>query len=476
VIGAAGLGTYLKGFKTGRIDSIAVLPLNIRSNDPDADYISDGITESINNSLARLPDLKVIPHSVALHYKGKALDSQKVGDALGVQAVLTGRVAQRGDELTIGVELDDVRNGKQLWGQQYNRGVADLLAVQNDIAREVSQRLRSQLSAADRKKQTIGSTGNPEAYQLYLKGKYYTSKFTKDGFSKGIDYLNKAIAADPNYALAYSALAYNYINQDDWFIAPKEAGPKARDAAKKALAIDASDAGAHLALAIEAQWYEWDWVAAEREFKRAIGLNPNDSDAYGYYSWYLAPMGRKDQALAEAERGRQADPLSSLANFGPGSILVFTRQWDRAIEQLRSAIELDSNYWFDHCFLGRAYEQKGRLWEAIAEFQRALDLEKDNTEIWSGIGHAYALSGNMAGAQKVLDHLKKLSAQSYVAPYNVAVIYAGLRDKDQTFSWLNRAYDERSYLLAIYLTTDARLDYLHSDPRYVELRRHIGLP
>jgi len=224
VIGAAGLGTYLKGFKTGRIDSIAVLPLNIRSNDPDADYISDGITESINNSLARLPDLKVIPHSVALHYKGKALDSQKVGDALGVQAVLTGRVAQRGDELTIGVELDDVRNGKQLWGQQYNRGVADLLAVQNDIAREVSQRLRSQLSAADRKKQTIGSTGNPEAYQLYLKGKYYTSKFTKDGFSKGIDYLNKAIAADPNYALAYSALAYNYINQDDWFIPPKGCG------------------------------------------------------------------------------------------------------------------------------------------------------------------------------------------------------------------------------------------------------------
>jgi serine/threonine-protein kinase len=217
--------------------------------------------------------------------------------------------------------------------------------------------------------------------------------------------------------LAYSALAYNYINQDDWFIAPKEAGPKARDAAKKALAIDASDAGAHLALAIEAQWYEWDWVAAEREFKRAIGLNPNDSDAYGYYSWYLAPMGRKDQALAEAERGRQADPLSSLANFGPGSILVFTRQWDQAIEQLRNAIELDSNYWFDHCFLGRAYEQKGRLREAIAEFQRAFDLEKDNTEIWSGIGHAYALSGNMAGAQKVLDYLKKLSAQSYVAPY-----------------------------------------------------------
>jgi TolB-like protein/Flp pilus assembly protein TadD len=476
VVGAAALGIYLKPSKTGQIDSIAVLPLENRSNDADADYISDGITESIGNSLARLPSLKVIPHSVAFHYKGKTMDVQKVGDALGVQAVVTGRVAQRGDDLTIGVELDDVRNGKQLWGEQYNRKLADLLAVQSDISREVSQRLRSQLSAEDQQKLKKGSTENPEAYRLYLKGKYYTNTLTEDGFRKGLDYFNQAIIVDPSYGLAYNGLAYNYINQDDWFMPPNEAGPKAKDAAKKALAIDETDADAHLSLAIVAHWYEWDWTAAEREFKRAIELSPNDSEAHGYYSWFLAPMGRKDEAVAEAKRSQKADPLSSIANLFVGSVLVFTRQWDSAIEQLRRAKELDATFWFDPCFLGRAYEQKGRLPEAIAEFKRAVELEKDNGETWSGLGHAYALSGNRTEAQTVLDQLKELSAHSYVAPYNFAVIYAGLGEKDRAFVLLNRAYAERSYYLAVYLTTDARLDSLRSDLRFVELRRRVGLP
>jgi len=301
------------------------------------------------------------------------------------------------------------------------------------------------------------------------------NKFTKDGFDKGIRYLNQAIALDPNYALAYSALAYNYINQDDWFMAPKEAGPKAREAAKKALTLDESDAEAHVALAIKSQWYEWDWGAAEREFKRAIELNPDSGDAYGYYSWFLAPMGRGDQAVEEAKQPLQIDPLSTGLNGNLGSVLVFTHQWDKAIEQLRYSIDLDPNYWFDYCFLGRAYEQKGRLPEAIEAFQRGLALE-GNTELWSGLGHSYAVSGRRDEAQKVLDHLKELSAHSYVAPYNVAIIYAGLGENDEAFAWLNRAYEDRSYTLVEYLTTDARLDSLHSDPRFDELRRRIGLP
>ncbi len=475
VIGAAGVGMYLKGSRTTRIDSIAVLPLEIRSNDPDAEYISDGITESINNSLARLPGLKVIPHSVASHYKGKAIDVQKVGDELRVQAVLTGRVGQRGDDLTIGVELDDVRDGKQLWGQQYNRKLADLLAVQSDIAREVSQRLRSQLSEADQQKLTKGSTDNPQAYQLYLKGKYYTNKLSKDGFGKGIAYFDQAIALDPNYALAYGGLAYNYINQDDWFMPPSEAGPGAKNAAEKALGIDESNSEAHLSLALVAHWYEWDWAAAEREFQRAIELNPNSSEAHGYYSWFLAPMGRKEQAVAEAKRCVEVDPLSSLANGFAGSISVFTRQWDTAIEQLRGAIELDPSFWFNHEFLGRAYQAKGRLTDAIAEYQRALELEKDNAELWSNLGHVYAISGKRSEAQKVLDQLKELSAQGYVAPYNQAMIYAGLGEKDQVFAWFDRAYKSRSYYFAVSLTTDARLDSLRSDPRFVELLRRVGL-
>ena len=476
VVGAAGLVTYLKRAKSDRINSIAVLPLENRSNDPDADYISDGITESINNSLARLPSLKVVPRSVAYHYKGKSMDFQKIGEALGVQSVLTGRVAQRGDDLTIGVELDDVRNGTQIWGQQYNRKLADLLAVQNDIATEVSQRLRSQLSAEDRQKLSKGSTDNPEAYQLYLRGKYFTNQFTKDGFAKGLAYFNQAIAIDPDYGLAYNGLAYNYINQVDWYMSPGEAGPKARDASRKALAIDETDADAHLSLAIVDHWYEWDWAAAEQEFKRAIELNPNDAEAHAYYAWYLAPMGRKDEALAEARRSQQLDPFSSLPNGIVGAILVFERQSDSAIEQLQKSKERDPTYWFNPYFLGRAYEQKGRLAEAIEEFQRALQLEKGNPEIWSSLGHVYALSGKRAEAQKVLEHLKEYSAHSYVAPYNVAVIYAGLVEKDQAFEWLNRAYADRSYFIAVYLTTDSRLDSLRTDRRFADLLRRVGLP
>ena len=476
VIGFAGVGIYLKGSKAGQVDSIAVLPLENRSNDPEAEYISDGITESINNSLTRLPSLRVIPHSVASHYRGKSMDMRKVGDELRVQAVLTGSIAQRGDDLTVNVELDDVRNAKQLWGERYNRKLADLLAVQNEIAREVSQLLRSQLSAEDQQKLTKGSTDNPEAYQLYLKGKYYTNKLSKAGFSKGIEYFNQAIALDHQYGLAYSGLAYNYINQDDWFMPPNEAGPKTREAAQQALAIDESDGGAHLSMAIVTHWYDWNWAAAESEFKRAIELNPNNWEAHTYYSWFLAPMGRNDQSIAEAKRAQQADPLSGFANFNVGGALVFARQWDPAIEQLHRAIEVDPTFWFSHCFLGRAYEQKGKLPEAIAEFQRALELEEDNAEIWSGLGHAYALSGKRAEAQKVLEHLKGVSAHSWVAPYNIAVIYAGLGEKEQAFAFLDQAYKDRSYYLPTYLATDARIDSLRSDPRFVELRKRVGLP
>ena len=271
-------------------------------------------------------------------------------------------------------------------------------------------------------------------------------------------------------------MAYNYINQDDWYIAPNEAGPKARDAARKALALDENDADAVLALAITTQWYEWDWIAADRLFTRAIELNPNNAEAHVYYTWFLAPMGRHEQALAEAKRGLQLDPDSSLANFGVGSALVFSRQWDQAIEQLRTAIVLDPDYWFHYLYLGRAYEQKGNLPEAIAAFQRALELDRDQVENWSALGHAYALSGKRAEAQKVIDHLKEVSAHSYVAPYNIAIIHAGLGDKDQAFAWLDRAYTERSYILAVYLPTDARLDPLRDDPRFNNLIRRVGLP
>jgi eukaryotic-like serine/threonine-protein kinase len=468
-------GVYWKGLGKGGMNSIAVLPLENRSNNPEADYISDGITESVNNSLARLPNVKVIPHSVASHYKGKPIDAQKVGDELGVQSILTGSVTQHDDALTVAVELDDVRNGKELWGEQYQRKMGDMLAVQSDIAREVSQRLGAAPSAETHQMMTRGTTGNPEAYQLYLKGKFYTNKLTKEGLEKGVDYFNQAIAIDPNYGLAYNGLAYNYINQDGWYMSPSEAGPKARRAAEKALAIDDKDADAHLALAIQTHWYEWNWAAAEKQFQRAIALDPKDMEAHGYYSWFLASMGRGAEALAEAKQAQKIAPFSSIANLFVGSVMVFNRQFDDAIAQLRSDIELDPNFWFTHCYLGRAYEAKGMLPEAIAEFKRAQALDPDNTEIWAGLGHAYAVSGNKAQAQKILTHLKEEGARTFVAPYSSAVIYAGLGDKDQVFAMLDQAYQQRSYFLAVYLATDSRLDSLKSDPRMVALKHRIGL-
>ena len=477
LIGSIGLVVFTKTRgTTNAIESIAVLPFENRSNDPEADYISDGLTESINNSLTHLPNLKVIPHSVAFHYKGKPMDAQKFGDKLRVSTVLVGRVVQRGDTLTISVELDDVRNGKQLWGEQYDRKVSELLAVKSDIAREVSQRLRSQLSGEDEQKLKRGSTENSEAYQLYLKGNYYTSKLTKDGFQKGVECFNQAIAADPNYGLAYAGLAFNYFNSEDWFVPPHEAGPKAKEAALKALAIDPTLSDAHLALAVIAQWYEWDWTTAEREFKRAIELSPNEPRPHEWYSWFLAPLGRHEEALAEAKRGQQLDPVSAETNIFVGSVLVFARQYDQAIPQLKTGIELDKSYWFGYYFLGRAYEQKGRIPEAIEVFQHAVDLEKDQAENWANLGHAYAISGKRAEALKIIDHLNDLSATAYIAPYNVAAIHAGLGNKDEAFAALDRAYNERSALLALYVTNDPRMDSLRSDPRFSELVRRVGLP
>ena len=458
------------------IDSIAVLPFVNQNRDPDTEYLSDGLTESIINSLTSLRNLKVIPRSVAFRYKDKAADPQKIGDELRVNAVLSGRVMQRGDNLTISVELDDLRYGKELWGEQYNRKVADLLAVQNDIAGEISQRLLLQLSGEDRRKLTRGSTENPEAYQLYLKGKYYTAKFTKEGLEKGIQYFNQAIATDPNYALAYSGLAQYYVVADDWFMSPHDSMPKASVAARKALAIDDTLADAHSTLGEVAHFYEWDWTTAEREFKRAIELNPNDSGTYESYSWLLLDFGRMDEAIAEGKRAVQLDPVSPETNTYLGIDFVFARRYDQAIDQLRKTIELDSTYWYAHNILGRAYEASGKLPEAIAEFQRALQLEDGVAENWCNLGHAYALSGKRGEVEKIIAHLKEFSAHNYVPSYNMATVYAGLGDKDQAFTWLNRAYEERSDNLVLFIKVDPQMDSLRSDPRFADLLRRIGLP
>jgi serine/threonine protein kinase/tetratricopeptide (TPR) repeat protein len=477
LLGAIGLRVYLRGHTaTTAIDSIVVLPFENRSNDADVEYISDGLTESISNSLTQLPGLKVIPTSVAFHYKGKAMNPQQVGDELHIAAVLTGRVTQRGDSLLVSVELDDVRRGSQLWGSQYNRLLADLLAVQRDIATEVSQRLGTQPSEAGQQRLQSSSTDNPEAYQLYLKGNYFTAKNTKDGYDKGVAYFKQALAIDSNYALALDGLAFNYMASEDWFVPPREAAPLAKAAARRALVIDSTLASAHQSLGMVAHWYDWEWAVAEREFTRAIDMRPTDPRPHEFYAWFLATVGRFDQAVAEAKRAQQLEPVSVEASDYVGAMLTLAHRYDEAIVQLRATIDLDPTYFYAYDWLGRAYEQTGRMPEAVTAYQKAVELEPVNAENSSNLGHAYAVSGKATEARQIINDLKATSARTYLAPYNIALIYAGLGDKDQAFAWLERAYDDRSSLLVLYMGNDARWDLLHSDPRYVDLAKRIGLP
>ena len=471
------VNSYLSRKHERAIQSIAVMPFINESGNADVEYLSDGMTETLIASLSQLPNLSVKARSTVFYYKGKETSSKKIGDELDVQAVLLGRVVQHGSDIKLNLELVNTSTQDVIWSEQYNRKQSDLLTLQGEIARDVSSKLKTRLSGAEVAKLTKTYTANPAAYELYLKGKYYANRYTKEGLAQSIECFNQAIAIDPNYSSAYSGLAYTYILMDDWFMAPNQSAPKAREAARKALELNEADVDAHVALALVAHWYDWDWSLAEKELKRSLELNPRNPESYQYYSYLLAPLGRLNEAEAIARQGLQIDPLSSGTNFGVASTLVVSRRWDEAIVHLRKAIELDPNYWFHHSYLGRAYEQKGMMPEAIAEFKLAFGLDNQQSENWAGLAHAYAVSGRKDEARKMLADLNGRSSEdNYVSAYSVAIIYAGLEGKDKTFEWLERAYSDRSYYLPVYLTTDARLDHLHSDKRFKDLVRRMGLP
>jgi TolB-like protein/Tfp pilus assembly protein PilF len=456
------------------IHSLAVLPLVNASADPNTEYLSDGISESLINSFSQLPRLRVMARSTVFRYKGREVDPQEVGRDLGVGAVLTGRVLQVGDKLVIRTELVDAADGSQLWGEQYSRKLSDIFTVQEEISQEISEKLRLRLSREEKKKLTKRYTENVEAYQLYLKGRYYASKYSKEGFKKGIEYFNQAIAMDPSYSLGYEGLAYNYIVASEWLLPARDAIPKVRAAANKALELDEKLAEAHTWLGSACYWYDWDWVAAEREFKRAIELNPNYATAHQVYGLHLTLLGRFDQALEENKRAQELDPLSLETNTFLGLSLYFARRYDQAIEQLRKTMEMDPNYWFAYLYLGRVYEQKGEPDKAIVVLQKAKLIENTNPELLAALGHAYAVSGRKGEAQKVLDELNQRSKESYVAPYFIATIYAGLEEKEQAFGWLEKGHEERSFYLT-WLKVDPNLDSLRSDPRFTDLLRRVGL-
>ena len=472
----AGALVFLWMGRNRPIDTLAVLPFVNASNDPNAEYLSDGITEGIINNLSQLPNLGVMSRSSVFRYKGKDVDAQAVGRDLNVRAVLAGRVARRGEELSISTELIDARTNRQMWGEQYNRRTSDLMALQEQISREISDRLRLRLTGEDKKKMARRPTENAEAYQIYLQGRYQWNKRTLDGMQQSIDLFQQAISKDERYALAYAGLADAYALLADYNVLPaREVMPRAKTAAMKAIEIDDSLAEAHASLGWVKLTHDWAWPDAEREFKRSIELNANYPTAHQWYGEYLMVMGRFDDALAETKKAVEIDPLSLVANTGVCSTLYYAGRYDQAVERCRKAIGMDGNFGPAHLFLGRAFKQKASYAEAIAELQRALDLSEGNTNELAALGHGYALAGRRAEAMKILDDLQERSKQTYVQPLWIAGIHIGLGQKDQAFEGLQKAYQDRSGWL-VYLRVDPMFNPIRSDPRFSDLLQRVGLP
>ncbi|HET8670970.1 MAG TPA: protein kinase, partial [Candidatus Saccharimonadales bacterium] len=477
LLAAIGFGSWFYAGHNSTIESIAVMPFVNDSGNADTDYLSDGMTESLISSLSQLPKLNVKARSSVFRYKGKDLDPRKIGMELNVQAVLNGRVVSRGDMLTLSLELVDARTENVIWSEQYNRKQTDLASLQSDIARDVASKLRAKLSSADEGRVTRRYTDNTDAYELYLRGRYFAGgKITEEGLKKSIQYYQQAIEKDPNYALAYVGLAQSYMRLGHvWgFLPPRETFPKAKAAVMKAMEIDETLADAHTALADYHLSYEWDWSGAERESRRAIELDPNDASAHSGYGSYLQAVGRLDEAIAERKLCRDLDPLSPTATANVGYPYYFARQYDRAIEYYRKALELDPNYSWSYLWIGQAYVEKGMYEEAIAEINKAITLSEGNTRAVATLGYAYAVAGKRGEAQKVIVELNEQSKLRYVSPYFIAVIHAGLGEKDQAFAWLEKAYQERHPYLTL-LKVEPVFDNLRSDPRFQDLLRRVGL-
>jgi len=409
-------------------------------------------------------------------YKGQQVDPRKAGRDLKVDAVVTGRVTERADGLLVEADLIRVEDGSELWGEQYKRKPADILAVQEDIVNEISQKLRSRLSGVEEKRLGKPSTTNPEAYRLYLQGRYYAEKLTKEGVEKGIQYFRQAIDLDPNYALAYGGLVFAYADgEDDFLSPPRECMPKATEAAKKALELDDTLAEAHYEMGKVHYWYDFDWNAAERELRRAIELEPSYAQAHAYYGWYLVSVGRLEEGMEESKRASELDPLAIETNSIAACNFYFAGRYDEAIDQFRRLLDMDPTYWLARMFLGLAYEAKHDLPRALVECQKASEIETVIPWPSAELGHLYAVSGRKGDAEKILTQLYVVSKQSYVPAYNFAEIYVGLGDKDHALASLEKAYEDRSMLLTN-LKVDPEFDSLHSDPRFKDLLRRVGLP
>ncbi len=462
------------GTSQSRIESIAVLPFANLGNDPKTEYLSDGITESLINSLSQLPNLAVMSRNTVFRYKGQATDPQKVGHDLHVRAILTGRLIQTGDELLISVNLEDVENSRQLWGEQYNRKLSNLVSVQQEIAGDIYGRLRPRLAGEEKKLLAKRPTENVEAYQLYLQGLFYWNKWTQADFKKAADYFTQAVQKDSRYALSYAGLADTYsLLGDAGYLPPSEAWPKAKAAAMQALDIDDALAEAHTSLGLVREHFEWDWAGAEQEFKRAIELNPNSATAHHWYGAYLANMGRSEEGLRETKKAQELDPLSLIINTSLGWQLYVARHNDQAAEQLRKVLDIDAKFSPARRMLEEVYAQMGKQKEAVAEREKILSLS-GSPELAASIEEDFSKAGYKGVLQSWLDGLTEISKHGYVSSYSIAQAYMRIGEKEKAFGWLEKAYEERDSGL-VSLAVEPMFDPVRSDPRFRDILRRMKL-
>jgi TolB-like protein/Flp pilus assembly protein TadD len=461
--------------QAGAIDSLAVLPFSNAGGDPETEYLSDGITESIIHSLSQLSGVRVMARSTVFRYKSRDIDPRSAGRKLNVQAVLTGRVLQRGNALLIGAELVEVRQGWRLWGDQYNRPLADILSVEEEISREISEKLRLRLTGEDRTRLAKRHTDNAQAYADYLKGRYFSDKMTEEGLREGIVFYQQAVQKDPAFALAYTGLAQSYVLFAFFPLEPpEEVMPRAQEAALQALALDDTLAEAHAALASVKKFHDRDWQAAEASCRRALQLNPNYPDGHRLYASLLSSMGNKEEALREILRAQELDPLSLIIGMEVSWHYYMAHDYDRAIESALKSLEMEPAFPPSHYVLGLAYEQKGRFEEALAALEKSQASATGNPAPLASLGHAFARAGRTAEAEAVLQELRLKSAGAYVPPYFPALVYAGLGRIEDAFDSLEDAYRMHDAYL-VWLNTDPRFDILRGDSRFESLLRRMGL-
>ncbi len=460
---------------SGQINSIAVMPFVNDSGNPDIEFLSDGMTETLISSLSRIPKLSVKARSSVFRYKGKDASTQSIGKELNVQSILNGRVVQRGDQLTLTLELVDVSTENAIWSQQYTRKQTDLISLQSEIAGDVSSNLKSKLSGAEAAQVAKSYTTNPEAYQLYLKGRFNWNRGTNVLLKQAVDFFKQAIEKDPNYALAYSGLAETYVLFPSWGVASsKESMPMAKAAALRALELDDSLAEAHAALGAYLTQYKYDRVGGEKEYRRSIELNPNYATARQWFALdILASSRRFDEALVELSLAQELDPLSPVIATNYGDTLVYARRYDEAIEQYKRTLALDPNFAFAHYALGWAYGSKGMYPEAIAETRKAVELNDD--PIANGyLGLWLAKSGGRKEALNLLDKLKQESTNGYVPGYSIALIYIGLNEKEEALNWLEKVVNDRSPTIVLYAASP-ELDDFRSEPRFMNMLKLMKL-